>query len=627
MIWQGLRQAVAEGALRYLDLHFARHLSRLAGTEDPALVLAAALTSQRVGQGDVCLDLRTHAGRLLFAPHQTEGVVAPPFEDWIRALRQVALVGAPGATTPLILDPGGRCYLGRYWHLEHTLAQGLLSRAAQPAQPLDRQRLRAGLLRLFPPQRPRPPEGPDWQMLAAALSLIQGFSVISGGPGTGKTRTVTAILALLLDQAGAQGLRIALAAPTGKAAARLVESLRAARLTLDLPPEIATALPAQAFTLHRLLRFRTERAEPHFTAARPLPLDLLVLDEASMVDLPLMARVLAALPPAARLILLGDQDQLASVEAGMVLGDICGRGREQGFSAGLAGELAGLTGEQVSGGVQRGGPLADHILVLQHSYRFGSESGIGALARAINAGDADGTLALLDGGRFPALRRLDPDPQRLPALIRGLLVPAFREGLRAPSPAAALRALQVLRVLCAVRAGPFGVARVNHLAEAALVAEGLLPPAAGEIYPGRPLMVLENDYELGLFNGDVGLLWCEPHQGAPLRAYFETEGGVRPVLPARLPRHETLYATSVHKSQGSEFDRVVLLLPETDNPLLTRELLYTAVTRARSAVTLIGSRERIAQAVQRRVIRSSGLVERLWGTAAAHGGVGSAPEE
>ncbi len=613
MIWSQLRQAVDSGSLRYLDLHFARHLSRLAGSEDRALVLAAALTSQRVGQGDVCLDLGAQAGRPAF-PGGTLGLLAPPFEVWLRTLRQVRVVGAPGEDAPLVLDGRGRCYLGRYWRFEHNLAEGLLRRAARPPAALDLALLRAGLERLFPRGDTRPFEGPDWQKLAAALAVLQGFAVISGGPGTGKTRTVAAILALLLEQAQGRRLRMALAAPTGKAAARLMESLRKARGELALPPEIAAALPDQASTLHRLLRFRPERSEPHFTAAWPLPLDLLVVDEASMVDLPLMARLVAALPPEARLILLGDKDQLASVEAGMVLGDICGRGRALGFSAPLSEPLVALTGEPLPAGANEGGPLADHILILRHSYRFGGGSGIGQLAQAINAGDGEGALAVLDEGRFPGLRRLDPDPQRLPALIREQLLPQVRTAQQARDPAAALRALGGLRVLCAVREGPFGVTRLNQAVEAALLTEGVIPPGAGDLYAGRPLMVLENDYDLLLYNGDVGLLWRDPRLGAPLRAYFETEDGVRPLLPARLPRHETLYATTVHKSQGSEFDRVVLVLPDLDNPLLTRELLYTAVTRAREAVTLVASRERIAQAVQRRVSRSSGLFERLWGT-------------
>lgn len=613
MIWSQLREAVDAGSLRYLDLHFARHLSRLAGSEEPGLVLAAALTSQRVGQGDVCLDLRAHAGRPVF-PGERPDILAPPFEVWLGALRQTPPVGGPGEGTPLILDPQGRCYLNRYWHFEQGLAEGLLRRAARPPAPLDLPMLRADLDRLFPRTEQPSFAGPDWQKLAAALALTLGFAVISGGPGTGKTRTVTAILALLLEQARGHRLRMALAAPTGKAAARLVESVRKARGELDLPPGIAAALPDQAFTLHRLLRFRPERAEPHFNAAHPLPLDLLVVDEASMVDLPLMARLVTALPPEARLILLGDKDQLASVEAGMVLGDICGRGRSLSFRAGLREQLVALTGESLPAETNGAPTLADHILILRHSYRFGGGSGIGQLAMAINAGDAEGALAILDEGRFPTLRRLDPDPRSLRDLIREQLVPLFRTTQQAADPLTAFRALGGLRVLCAVREGPFGITRLNQSIEAALVEEGAIPSGSGALDAGRPLMVLENDYDLGLFNGDLGLLWRDPRRGGPLRAYFETAEGVRPILPARLPRHETLYATTVHKSQGSEFDRVVLILPDVDSPLLTRELLYTAVTRAREAVTLIASRERIAQAVQRRVSRSSGLFERLWGT-------------
>jgi exodeoxyribonuclease V alpha subunit len=297
----------------------------------------------------------------------------------------------------------------------------------------------------------------------------------------------------------------------------------------------------------------------------------------------------------------------------MVLGDICGRGRGLGYSEGLQSRLEYLTGETLPPGQDRGSPVGEHIAVLQRSYRFAASSGIGALANAVNAGDGRRALEILEPGRFPDLRRLDPDPQRLPLLIRERVVPVLREYLQCAEPAAALHALNRSRVLCAVRAGPHGVNRVNRLVEEALAAEGLIPSGTADHYPGRPVIVTENDYDLELFNGDVGLLLRDPESGGQLRAFFEGEAEPRRLLPTRLPRHETLYATTVHKSQGSEFDQVFLLLPEVDSPVLTRELLYTAVTRARARVTLIARRESIEQAARTRVTRSSGLFDKLWG--------------
>lgn len=604
-----LDAAVQAGSLRLLDLHFARWMETAAGGEDPSLLLAAALVSRRVGEGDVCADLREHAGQALFSgpvDGSDGGLRAPPMDAWRVALRGSPVVGAPGDPAPLILDPRDRLYLGRYWRLEHDLAEALLARTGGWAEGVDRAALREGLDRLFPPRQET-----DWQRLAAALAVLKPFCVISGGPGTGKTRTVTAILALLLEQAQGQPLRIGLAAPTGKAAARLTESIAEARTRLDLPPGIVQALPDAAGTLHRLLGTRPGRAEPRHGPDNPLHLDVLVVDEASMVDLPLMARLLAALRPETRLILLGDKDQLASVQAGMVLGDICGHGRDIGYSPELSRVLAETARETIEPEVVPS--IADQVAVLRKSYRFGGDSGIGATARAVNAGDGAAAARILTSG-LPDARMETVAEQALPAYLRAWLLPKYGAAMDAGQPEAVLQAFNRFRILCAVREGPFGVRGLNRLCEAVLEEAGLIPPGRRAQYPGRPLLVTSNDYSLGLYNGDVGMILPDAGAAGGLRAWFDTPEGPRRVLPPRLPAHETLFAMTVHKSQGSELDEVLLILPEAESRVVTRELLYTGITRARRQVTLIAREERLRQACAARVARTSGLFEALWGS-------------
>jgi exodeoxyribonuclease V alpha subunit len=471
---------------------------------------------------------------------------------------------------------------------------------------VDRVLLRDGLARLFPVSSDR-----DWQRIAAAVAVLRPLCVISGGPGTGKTRTVTSILALLAEQARGATPRIALTAPTGKAAARLSESVLGAKRDLPLRPDIAARVPEEAVTLHRLLGFRPGRANPRFGPHAPLHLDALVVDEASMVDLPLMARLLAALPESARLILLGDKDQLASVEAGMVLGDVCGRDGGAVYSPALCAAVADVAGDELKPAAASARAVADHIVMLRKSWRFGADSGIGALARALNRGDADASIRLLCDDGHPDLSLEPPLPEVFAALIADRIVPAFREVAESPDPEAALAALNRARVLCALRSGPQGVAWLNRRLEQALEAEGLIR-CDGEIYAGRPVMLSANDHAQRLYNGDVGMVLPDPASGGALRVFFATAEGLRRVLPSRLPPHETVYAMTVHKSQGSEFDEVLLVLPEADSRVLTRELVYTGVTRARRRVRLLATEERLREAVGRRVVRSTGLSDALW---------------
>ena len=604
-----LQKAVDLGVLRTVDLQLGLRLEALAGGEAPELVLAAALASHRVGEGDVCLDLGSCGELPLFRDEGlARGRGPPSVERWADALRKHSLVGRPGERTPLVLDDRGRLYLGRYWQFERALSQALADRSGAWVQDVDRDSLKAGIARLFPSG-----EDVDWQRVAATVAVLRPLCVISGGPGTGKTRTVASILALLAQQRRGARLRIALAAPTGKAAARLAESVRGAKGDLPLLSEIAARIPEEAVTLHRLLGFRPYRANPDHGSDNPLHLDVLVVDEASMVDLPLMSRLFAALPASARLILLGDKDQLASVESGMVLGDICGRGRAPGYSPELCAHIADVAGDRLEPADVPAPAIADQIVELRKSWRFGAHSGIGALARAVNLGQPDAGLAILADAGFPDVSLQPASGEVLSDLIVRRIVPAYRELADSPGPAGALAALNRIRVLCALRSGPQGVVRLNQRIEQALQAQGLIR-CDGAIYAGLPVMLTANDHALRLYNGDVGLVLSDRQAGGALRVFFATAEGVRRILPSRLPPWESVYAMTVHKSQGSEFHEVLLVLPEVESRILTRELVYTGITRARKRVRLLATEERLREAIARPLTRSTGLHDALWGS-------------
>lgn len=449
------------------------------------------------------------------------------------------------------------------------------------------------------------------QKLAAATAAARPFAVISGGPGTGKTTTVAKLLAILVETGlqGGKAPAIRLVAPTGKAAARLTESIGAALQALDLPPEVVEAIPTEAGTLHRLLGVIPGRSQFRHHAGNPLHLDLLVVDEASMVDLPMMARLLDALPSHARLILLGDKDQLASVEAGAVLGDICSF-TSQGISSAQADWLSRQTGYRLQGS-PAGAPVRDSLCLLSKSWRFDQHSGIGQLARACNGGDAAAVEAVWSAG-FADISLHPWAGEAYDELIAqgvagyGSYLKAARAG---EAPSAVFKAFNGFQILCALRDGPFGVLGLNERLELALSRAGLIA-RDGDWYAGRPVMVVRNDHGIGLYNGDMGL--CLPDETGRLKVWFEQpDGTLRALLPSRLPPHETVYAMTIHKSQGSEFAHTVLVLPDSPSPLLTRELVYTGITRAKARLDLYGDRALLAQAVRKKTERYSGLAQRL----------------
>ncbi|MDD9246108.1 exodeoxyribonuclease V subunit alpha [Enterobacter soli] len=593
-----LLEATGQHLLRQLDVQFA---IMVAG-EQPAVMLAAAILSRDAGEGHVCLPVSR-----LVCDDKTPPALQSCFAllgddlDWQRVLLSSSAVSDGSTPAPLILT-GGRLYLNRLWRYELTVAR-YFSEANAPL-PCDEVVLRQTLDGLFTSQEPI-----DWQKVAAAVALTRRISVISGGPGTGKTTTVAKLLAALIQLSGEQKCRIRLAAPTGKAAARLTESLGGALQKLPLTQEQLALFPNEASTLHRLLGAQPGSQRLRYHAGNPLHLDVLVVDEASMIDLTMMSRLIEALPAHARVIFLGDRDQLASVEAGAVLGDICTYA-SLGYTTARAQELARLTGCALDGNDNPlAGALRDSLCLLQKSYRFGSHSGIGQLAAAVNRGDRNTTRAVFSGEfddiEKKSLQNSEEYQAMLDEALQGYQLFLASVQQQRP-PEQVIAAFGEYQLLCALREGPFGVAGLNERLEQVLAQKRKITRLPhSRWYEGRPVMISRNDSALGLFNGDIGIAL---DRGQGLRVWFlMPDGSVKSVQPSRLPEHETAWAMTVHKSQGSEFNHAALILPSQLSPVVTRELIYTAITRARKRLSLYTDERVLVQAIATRTERRSGL--------------------
>jgi exodeoxyribonuclease V alpha subunit len=594
----------AAGVLNAADVHVATRLGALGGETDELILLGAALAVRAVRTAHVCADLATVRTSVITdvdVPVDLQALPWPEPAAWRDRLARSPLVAAgddgPG-DRPLRLI-GGLLYLDRYWREERQIASDLLARAATPAADVRDDVLNDGLDRLF--------EGADGdlQRTAAAAAVRQHLAVVAGGPGTGKTTTVARILALLDEQTIAGGRRpprVALAAPTGKAAARLAEAVHAEAVRLPVADDVRTRLLSlPASTLHRLLGRSYRAGRFRHNRDNRLAHDVVVVDETSMVSLSLMARLVEAVRTDARLVLIGDPSQLASVEAGAVLGDIVG-------PAALTAPTDHIESAD--------SPLRQGIVVLREVHRFGGR--IAELANAIQGGDAERAVAVLRSGGDD-VAWIEADPRLLPAEalagVRRRVVEAARVVVTAARDGdgrTALDGLSAARVLCAHRRGPTGVATWTAHIEGWLTAAIEHYGEGGVWYVGRPLMITENDYGLRLYNGDTGVVVAGPDGRAV--AAFDRSGQLAKVSPARLSAVETVHAITVHKSQGSQFEAVAVVLPPADAPILTRELLYTAVTRAQEQLTVIGSEDAVRAAVERPVSRASGLRERLWGS-------------
>ncbi|KMY85922.1 Exodeoxyribonuclease V alpha chain [Candidatus Paraburkholderia calva] len=668
---------VERGWLRAIDAAFAAFLAREAEDASGLLILAAALASHQLGRGHACLDLAAtlsdpafalslppdgHRSRddedehdaLMLPSKVLEGVT---LARWLEALAHPHLVSDNEGDTPLVLT-GTRLYLRRYWRYEQDVCRAIRERIADE-ETLDPASLRNALDALFPASVAGKSTRTDWQKIACGLAAKRAFSIVTGGPGTGKTTTVVKLLALLQSQAlqrqhDARPLRIRVATPTGKAAARLNESIAGAVENLALDDfddaaAIRAAIPKVVTTLHRLLGTVPDSRRFRHHAGNPLSLDVLVIDEASMVDLEMMNAVLAAMPRGTRIVLLGDKDQLSSVEAGAVLGELCRRAAEH-YTPATQAWLEAASGERIDAKFvdAQGGALDQAVAMLRESHRFSAASGIGKLAEAVNEGEPSAMAKVWKQG-FDDIAFIEC-PQRGDAVIKALAVegsamPAgitgdlfdtdadarhgyrrYLETMRDAQPPhyadlvafddwarVVLSAHGEFQLLCALRRGPWGVEGLNRRIARMLQEEGLIH-AHAEWYMGRPVLVTRNDYELGLMNGDIGITLALPAPDGrwSLRVAFAAGDGtprIRWVLPSHLQAVETVFALTVHKSQGSEFTHAALVLPDKISPVLTRELIYTGITRARRFLTIAGAggKALVDQVVRARVLRAGGL--------------------
>ncbi|MGP1959172.1 MAG: exodeoxyribonuclease V subunit alpha [Arsenophonus sp. NC-CH8-MAG3] len=607
-----LKRAVKLNLFSYLDIQLA---IRLADDKNPLLLLIFAILSAETQAGHVCLFIDKLKLGYLFEGRQAEIAFmlwkkagAPDNSRIYIELKQCNAVSdaSKAAVKPLVLSDN-KLYFQRMW-ADEGLVANFFSRHL--LETVDEKRLATILTHFFASSKTQ-----DWQKIAVAVAVTSRIAVISGGPGTGKTTTATSLLATLVKLSDKK-LIIQLAAPTGKAAARLTESLSNALLKLNLSADEYAIMPEQAQTVHRLLGAQANSQLLRYHKDNLLLLDVLIIDEASMIDLPIMARLIEALPGHARVILLGDKDQLASVEPGAVFSDLC-HFSELGYSQERATQLTKITGCDLSDFISNNGPdIKDSICLLRKNYRFDSKSEIGLLATASNQGNIRNVEQLLTQQNADITFHSINSPEKYTQLLFDT-AECYRCYLNmvktGRDPEEILNSFNHYRLLAALREGPYGVIGLNDKLEQLLYRQGSIrrPEYSwSKNYEGRPIMITKNNRPLGLFNGDIGILLQNGQQD--LKAHFQLPNGViKRIQPSRLPQHETAFVMTVHKSQGSEFEHVALILAPIFTPVISRELIYTAITRAKSQLTIYADPHVFTKALMTSTERRSGLTERL----------------
>ena len=674
--------------IRVLDYQFAQFIARF--ESQPLVVLAATVVSYQSGQGHVCVFLNNNNLNALFdiADYERQSLLFPVLEaanttagQWHQDMAKALVVSSNvGENTPIMFTEH-RLYLQRYWYFEQQISQFLMARATQLASVdiksalsslfaidmgfcfrqlqllkeqglqltnfcsdyfhlrddigVDNQLLAQYLSNIDTQdelnelyQQFLPQQRIDWQQVAVAQASAALFSVISGGPGTGKTTTVIKLLALLVQQASAnqQPLNIELVAPTGKAAARLTESISGAMHRLNIDENLKSLIPTQASTIHRLLGVIAHRQDFKHNAANPLHVDVLIVDEASMIDISLMSKLLDAIGPHTKLVFLGDKDQLSSVEAGSVFADICqGVAKGPNYSAKTKQWLSSQTGfaiDEVCEQQAQSTVIDDCLCLLQKSYRFNEKSGIGVLAKAVNHCDIRSLQAVWSQGFSDIALHTQEKPQKAVVTLASLGYQDFLDKAQTIKDESQVTELLDIfgqfQLLSPTRNGPLGIDTLNEKIEQQLAKHQLIALNQGQWYVGRPIMITSNDHSLQLFNGDIGIVLPplgDQRQLAQNRVYFKmADGSLKSFLPSRLPSHDTVYAMTIHKSQGSEFDNVVIAIPDSWSPILTKELLYTGITRAKKSVEIFSNAGVLQKMALEQTKRFSGLSSLLAGT-------------
>lgn len=596
--------------------YFAGLVLEIEGRLDTNLYLAAAIASYLTGEGHICAELRDISGKrlseLFELDEEDTDHKLPSLSDWRKRLLTSKTVGKPGDYKPLILDSMDRLYLYRYWQYENRLAGMIGKMTGRTTQFNDLIPFKEELNRIFSGDFPSGEI--HWQRVSAAAAITGKMTVLSGGPGTGKSSTIlkTALLLLKKGKESGRKIRVALTAPTGKAAGRLKEAINELTGTAG-DHSILRGLSENVSTIHRLLGPVWNTPYFRYTTDRKLPYDLVVVDECSMIDLPLMCKLFEALPESSSVVLLGDKDQLASIEAGAVFADICDAGKKHFYSVSLSERIMSVTGEPIPEEMLSSNEpvIADSLFVLEKSYRFTCDSGIGILSRIIRNGDSKSAIELLNGGKYPdcVFTEMD-DVGHFISSLEEKVVTEYSGFLESASPGEALKRLSDYRVLTALRKGPWGVEKINNAIENIFTRKGLIKPY-GEFYHKKPVLITRNDYRRMLYNGDTGVVF---QQNNEISSYFPGQSiDLRKISTTLIPEHETSFAMTIHKSQGSEFDAVLIIIPPHSSPLLNRELLYTGITRAKKRVEIWGSRSIITTIIENPVRRSSGLRESLWG--------------
>ncbi len=603
-----LRKLLEHNVITPLSYYFAQFIAQQSQqTMDSILCFTAALVSHRNQQGDICINLNDYANGAFFETHDVDdgylidehSIQAPNTQEWIKQLSDHSCVSLNFNPQALLLD-GESLYLGKLWFFEDFIAKQIKNRLNQTPS-IDTPLLKNGLIHLFGSDSTKI----DWQRIAASIAVKNSFSVISGGPGTGKTTTLIKVLVLLIEQNN--NINIQLCAPTGKAAIRMLEAINSRKKELNIDQKIIEQLPKVAKTIHRLLKYQNGTFKANATL--PLAIDCLVIDEASMIDLELMYHVMSALPEHCRVILLGDKDQLSSVDAGHVFSDICGRGQSVTYSQLQTEWLTNLNDLNAMTLEHKNNKsnISDAIALLKTSFRFTADSAIGQVAKLVNEGQGEAALNYLKQHQQD-LSFINIEEGNLPKQVIDLALNHYQHVVEAACVEDAFKALAKFQILCAVHKGPFGNEEINELITQRLLLRHKIN--AIDQYNGKPILILQNDYENNLFNGDIGILWKIDNQ---YLVFFEQDdGGLKSYPLISLQSYKTAWAMTVHKSQGSEYDSVLLLIADKmTHGGVNRELIYTGITRAKSSLSVCCSEQVFIASCVQKTHRSSNLSKKL----------------